>query len=107
MAIAQAARNFFRLPEKSAMAPSMGASSATTTSEIDAAIPHRKSPFSPQRISGFGGSPTTILLKYGAYRAVTITVVNAESATSYMHQPKISLLRTGGKPTRSTLVVIQ
>jgi hypothetical protein len=36
-----------------------------------------------------------------------MTVVNAESATSYMHQPKISLLRTGEESMCSTAVVIQ
>jgi hypothetical protein len=36
-----------------------------------------------------------------------MTVVKAESATSYMHQPKISLFRTGEESTCSTAVVIQ
>jgi hypothetical protein len=40
-------------------------------------------------------SPTTTRLKYGAKRTVTITVVNAESAASYIHQPRISRLVTG------------
>jgi hypothetical protein len=38
---------------------------------------------------------------YRVYRTVTVTVVNAESATSYMHQPRTSILVTGGFKARS------
>src|SRR5512144_2313833 len=70
------------------MAPRIGATTATTISEIDAPSPHSK--------SARCVSPTTTLPKYRAYSTVTITVVNAESATSYMHQPRISVRVTGG-----------
>src|SRR5688500_18240021 len=80
------------------MAPSISATNATMTSEMEAPSPHKK--------SAFCGSSTTSLLTYGAYSAATMTVVQADSATSYIHQPRISFFVTGGGATCFSIVAM-